>query len=50
MFEIIFAFLPLLSGYIFCGIGLDFVILAIAGLITLKRRRGNVLIDNTGIL
>lgn len=47
MFEIIFAFLPLLSGYIFCGIGLDFVILAIAGLITLKRRRGNVLIDNT---
>lgn len=47
MFEMIFAFSPMLSGYVFRGIGLDLVLLVIAGLITLKRQRGNIVIDNT---
>lgn len=38
MFEVIFAFLPMPSGYVFSGIGLDFAVMAFAGIFVLRRQ------------
>lgn len=45
MFEIIFAFFPMLSGYIFGGIGLDLIVMALTGIAVLRKQRFRIIFD-----